>query len=75
MGSWHEIFELDPSLVATEAGIEKLETRTRDEVMVLQSDEYKEFRSAWNEIRQLIISMIPEENKDSKRVNINFQRY
>jgi hypothetical protein len=59
--SWHEVFEENPNLVATDSGIEPLTGRSRAEVLKEQSDEYRAFRSLWETVRGKLGELAPNE--------------
>lgn len=58
--SWHELFEQNPNLIATDHGITTLDGRDRATVAAGASAEYRQFREAWDRIRQLGQGLIPE---------------
>ncbi len=60
MASWHELYEENTNLVATAAGIERLEGRNREQVLQSQPAEYRNYRRVWSEIRQAISAVVPE---------------
>ncbi len=59
LSSWHELFERNSTLVATEQGIESLNGRNRDEVLAGCSAGYRKFREVWEQIRKLLRDIIP----------------
>jgi hypothetical protein len=58
--SWHELFELNPGLVATDRGIESLQGRTREQALADSSPDYRQFRHEWGQAREIIGEYIPE---------------
>ncbi|MCC6360300.1 MAG: hypothetical protein IT450_16275 [Phycisphaerales bacterium] len=58
--SWHELFEQNPNLIATEHGITTLDGRDRATVAAGASAEYRQFREAWDRIRELGQGLVPE---------------
>jgi hypothetical protein len=59
LASWHEAFEANPGLVATDHGIEVLQGRERGAVIAASSPEYQRFRRVWADIRTTVASWIP----------------
>jgi hypothetical protein len=59
LGSWHELFEANPALVATEGGIEPLNGRERDAVLAAQPAEYQAFRHRWQAIKERLLALVP----------------
>ncbi len=57
--SWHESFEANPQLVATDHGIEALSGRTRDAVLKDQSNSYRRFRQVWAHIQETVSTWLP----------------
>lgn len=58
--SWHELFEQNPGLVATDRGIESLQGRTREQAIAASSRDYRQFRYEWNQARKIIAEYISE---------------
>lgn len=61
--SWHESFEQSSNLVATAQSVRSLEGRSRDEVLREQPADYRQFRSAWREIRDKVAEMTPAQGE------------
>lgn len=59
MESWHELAESNPKVVATSRGIMSLDSRTRDSVIAAEPEEYRTFRRAWKEIRDIARGLVP----------------
>jgi len=58
-GSWHPRFEADPRLVVTAAGVEPLNSRSREEVLLQQPADYRLFRQRWEEVLGRLRGLIP----------------
>jgi len=56
MKSWHELFEQNPKLVVTAAGVGGIPGKTRQEMLESQSEQYKHFRAVWDSIRKTVES-------------------
>lgn len=56
MQSWHELYETNPKLIVTAAGVGMLENQSREEVMKAQPEEYKHFLAVWDMIRKTVES-------------------
>jgi hypothetical protein len=63
MQSWHELFEQNTNLVATDNGIQSLAGRNREEVLRRQPASYKDYRNTWSEIRQAVTALIPPDGE------------
>jgi len=61
--SWHELYEVNPKVVATSHGLGTLGDRKREDVLRGDTKEYQEFRKLWSEIRKLSADLIPKEGK------------
>lgn len=61
--SWHELYEVNPNVVATSSGLGTLGDRKREDVLSGDTKEYQEFRKLWSEIRNLSAELIPKEGK------------
>ena len=61
--SWHELYEVNPKVVATSYGLTGLNGRKREDVLREDTAEYREFRRLWSEIRKLSAELIPQEGK------------
>jgi hypothetical protein len=59
VGSWHELFEADPRLVATAGGVQPLGGRSREEVFAQQPAPYRKFRERWDYVLSRLRSLIP----------------
>jgi hypothetical protein len=59
LDSWHEVSELNPILVASSLGIEALHGRKREDVLAASTEEYRQFRQVWQELRDSISQMLP----------------
>ncbi len=57
--SWHELFEANAQLVATDHGIESLSGRTREAVLKDQSNSYRRFRQVWAHIQETVSTWLP----------------
>ena len=63
MGSWHELFEANPNLVADATGIGSLDGRDRAQVLAQQPEDYRRFRAIWSELRNRLQELIPADGK------------
>ncbi len=63
MGSWHELFEANPNLVADATGIASLDRRDRAQVLAQQPEDYRRFRAIWSELRNRLQELIPADGK------------
>ena len=63
MRSWHELFERNPNLVVTSAGVGSLEGRDRDAVLAAEPPEYRQFRRTWFDIRSAVRSWVPSDGQ------------
>ncbi|WP_224360846.1 hypothetical protein [Hyalangium versicolor] len=59
VGSWHELLEANPRIVATATGAEPLDERTRAEVHARQPPEYQSFLRRWEHVTKAALSLIP----------------
>lgn len=59
LGSWHELYETRPNLVATATGVETLGGRSRSEVLNRQSAEYRAFRELWDRVKSGLLALAP----------------
>jgi hypothetical protein len=59
VGSWHELYESNPALVATSTGIEPLAGRAHAEVLARQPADYRAFRHRWEQVRARLLALIP----------------
>ena len=73
MLSWHEVFEDNPNLVATNHGIDSLNGRNRNDVLAAQPAPYRRFRQAWAFTRNKLISLVPEEGKPAPDVKFTLE--
>jgi hypothetical protein len=63
MESYHEIYETNPNLIATDWGLQALEGQTREEVWAEQPDHYKRFRKIWTDVRLEAEKLIPDKGE------------
>ncbi len=59
LGSWHDLYEANLTLVATETGIEPLSGRDRQAVLAAQSAAYQVFRRRWQAIKERLLAIPP----------------
>ncbi len=59
LSSWHESFERNPEMIVTEAGVERLDQRRRQDVLAAADPDYRRFRVLWKDVRYLMHGMIP----------------
>jgi hypothetical protein len=62
MQSWHELYEANGKVVATERGLTPLDGRSRLDALRKASSAYLVYRLAWNELRLGAASLIPIES-------------
>lgn len=72
--SWHDLFENNPNLVATNHGIESLEGRSREEVLSSQPEEYQDFRKTWDKLKTVIYQSIPETGQPFDESKLEIRR-
>ena len=65
-GSWHELFERNPKVVASSHGLSSLEGRTREQVLKEDTQSYRDFRKLWKEVRDFTNTLIPEKGEPYK---------
>ena len=58
VGSWHELAERNPNLVATATGLEPLDGRSRDAVLAAQRSSYVEFRQRWVKVKRRALALV-----------------
>lgn len=63
MQSWHELYESDGKVVATDAGLVPLASRSRSDILRSATPEYLYYRLAWSDIRRLASALLPAESK------------
>ena len=73
MGSWHELFEDNPNLVADATGITALDGRDRAQVLAEQPEDYRRFRAIWSELRNRLQELIPAERKIVEGLQFNLR--
>lgn len=66
MQSWHELYEADGKVVATEAGLTPLAGRSRPDILRGATPEYLYYRVVWSDIRRLASALIPVESQPTK---------
>lgn len=66
MQSWHELYEADGKVVATDAGLTPLAGRSRPDILRGATPEYLYYRVAWADIRRLASALIPVESQSTK---------
>ena len=66
MQSWHELYELDGKVVATDAGLTPLVGHSRPDILRGATLEYLYYRVAWADIRHLASALMPAESKPTK---------
>lgn len=59
MASWHELYEVNPKVVATAGGLTGIGNRTREEILSEQPEDYRRYRSAWRTIRETFAVLLP----------------
>lgn len=77
VGSWHELFEKNPNLVATNTGISSMKYYggiSRQEVLDKQPDDYREFRRIWNIVREEAKTLIPEDGQQIEDAKFEIRR-
>lgn len=57
--SWHEQFEANPNLVVTDWGVRELGDRSREEVLAMEAEDYRQFRELWSFVRSRACAVIP----------------
>lgn len=65
MQSWHELYEADGKVVATEAGLTPRAGHSRPDILRGATPEYLYYRVAWSDIRRLASALIPSESKSA----------
>lgn len=60
MESWHELYEEGGAVVDTSAGLVPLDGRKREDVLQRQPKDYREYRAAWKQIRELARALLPK---------------
>jgi hypothetical protein len=70
--SWHEISELDPTIVATSSGLAPLNGKTRDEVLAGDTQDYLNYRALWKRIREKVSSLLPR-NREQTSVSFEYE--
>jgi hypothetical protein len=73
MGSWHELFEESPKMVATDHGVEALEGRDRAKVLTSQPESYRNYRKAWSDAKATLLGLIPPEGKDAGKLRFRYR--
>lgn len=63
MQSWHELYESNSNVIATEHGLTPVAGRTRMEIFRESAPEYIFYRFAWDELRLAATALIPSESK------------
>lgn len=66
LGSWHELFERNPKVVANSHGLSSLGDRTREQVLKEDTQSYRDFRKLWKEVRDFAATLIPEKGEPYK---------
>ena len=61
--TWHELFEVNPKLIAINGGITSLNGQNREEVIQADTKEFQAFRKLWTDLRTSISALIPKEGK------------
>lgn len=61
MRSWHELAEQNPNSVVTSRGIGLLGKRDRAQVLMSDTKEYQDYRTAWSDIKRKLLGLIPKE--------------
>jgi hypothetical protein len=59
--TWHELAERNPNLVVENGSITPLRGRDRQEVIAADTEEFREFREVWEELRKAASDLIPEQ--------------
>jgi hypothetical protein len=72
--SWHELFEANPNLVATEGGVTALEGRDRAAVLAAQPEAYRRYRRTWADLRAAIRGLIPAEGRDAGELRFELRQ-
>jgi hypothetical protein len=62
MQSWHELYETNGRVVATDKGLVPLEGRARFDVLLGEPAEYLFYRLMWNELRLRAAVLVPPES-------------
>jgi hypothetical protein len=77
MQSWHELYESNGKVVATQNGLGALDGRSKFSILAKQPAEYLFYRLAWNELRLGAALLIPTESKpvDGKLIFRNGSSY
>ncbi len=68
MHSEHELWEARPEFVGTSRGIEVLEGRNREDVWDEWAADYMLFRWFWEEVKEGMLSLIPEDGRIEKDI-------
>jgi hypothetical protein len=63
MGSWHELFESNPNLVAASYGVTSLDGQDREAVLRSEPKSYRHFRSMWKYVRDELAAILPREGR------------
>jgi len=66
VGSWHDIIEAVPGLVATATGIETLDGRSPAELLARQPPDYRAFRSSWDVVKDAASRLIPASGRPAE---------
>jgi hypothetical protein len=59
MGSWHELYEANGKVVATDHGLQGRGDKTKLAVLKEQPAQFLYYRMAWSDLRFLMVSLIP----------------
>ena len=65
MSSWHELYEANGKVVATDHGLSSLDDRRRLDVLRKEPGDYLFFRFVWSETRNTLNDMLPTESTPS----------
>ncbi|MDA7979671.1 MAG: hypothetical protein MPJ50_12965 [Pirellulales bacterium] len=63
MQSWHELYEFNGRFVATDAGLQALNGRSRLDALAGASAAYLHYRMAWAELKSLVLGLAPDESQ------------
>lgn len=66
MQSWHELYESDGKVVATDAGLVPLAGHSRSDILRSAAPEYLYYRLAWSDIRRIASALVPAESKPAQ---------
>jgi len=72
--SWHEIYELNPGIIASSSGLLLLNGRNRETVLRNDKIEYQQYRAAWTDIRSQLNNIIPNNGSIIENVKISIIR-